>query len=629
MNYYNEWEKFPAQWLRELAADGLIPEGVVDERSITELRPEDLAGFNQCHFFAGIGGWPRALELAGIPADFPIWSGSCPCQPFSTAGKRHGAADERNLWHIWFELIRVCRPAAVVGEQVASAIAVGWLDRVLDDLESAGYETWACVLPACSVGAPHIRSRLFWAGVRVALPNGNGWEQRRPECAGQGREPSPVDGGAACGLADANGAESASGKLRLHSIGGSGHRDEGEQERAEIDRLADAEHPQWGEVCLDGENGRNGQDNGRQEAHGEFGTRGEVCRLGDMLRKGLAAIGTEQAVAHPADQEAHFIASIPILCRDGKTRRIPAPQSDVQPIFNGLSGVVVDSWLQSLTQIEGEIKRYAASKGSSGNEVLLALWKIACSDQVFKRSPGVAVDVQKAQVLLFALCELARNPKFAFNSTASDIREIQERTMRILWGEGVASCPSHKPRLDGSSPGKPEDALHSLPPRAAQETEPEVPLLRNESEEKWDVPEALPAMEEIWESICAEIEGAWNDERVRNFMRFILATSAFPLAGKVPGRVGLLRGYGNAIVPQVTAAFLRAVLRWPSPSAISSAPCGRAPASVHAATAVTASKCPMRSITGYVGGMSVGGSGLFIGELMQGIKCVHATTHQQ
>jgi len=53
--------------------------------------------------------------------------------------------------------------------------------------------------------------------------------------------------------------------------------------------------------------------------------------------------------------------------------------------------------------------------------------------------------------------------------------------------------------------------------------------------------------------------------------------SAFPLAGKVEGRVGLLRGYGNAIVPQVAAAFLRAV---------------------HAATAVTASKCPMRSITG-------------------------------
>jgi DNA (cytosine-5)-methyltransferase 1 len=128
MNYYNEWDKFAAQWLRELITDGLIPEGQVDTRSIADIEPEDLAGYAQCHFFSGIGGWPRALELAAIQADFPIWTGSCPCQPFSSAGKRAGAADERNLWPVWFELIRVCKPAAVVGEQVASAIAMGWLD---------------------------------------------------------------------------------------------------------------------------------------------------------------------------------------------------------------------------------------------------------------------------------------------------------------------------------------------------------------------------------------------------------------------------------------------------------------------------------------------------------------------
>lgn len=88
MNYYNEFDPFAAAWLRELIKEKLIPQGDVDERSITEIQPDDLRGYTQCHFFAGIGGWSLALQLAGWPSDRPVWTGSCPCQPFSSAGRQ-------------------------------------------------------------------------------------------------------------------------------------------------------------------------------------------------------------------------------------------------------------------------------------------------------------------------------------------------------------------------------------------------------------------------------------------------------------------------------------------------------------------------------------------------------------
>lgn len=160
--YYNEIDPFAAAWLRELIKAGLIAPGDVDERSIHDVRPEDLAGYTQCHFFAGIGGWSYALRLASWPDDRPVWTGSCPCQPFSAAGKQAGTKDDRHLWPEFFRLIRESRPDTVFGEQVAAAIGLDWLDHVSDDLEGVGYAVGSIVLPACSVGAPHIRQRLWF-----------------------------------------------------------------------------------------------------------------------------------------------------------------------------------------------------------------------------------------------------------------------------------------------------------------------------------------------------------------------------------------------------------------------------------------------------------------------------------
>jgi DNA (cytosine-5)-methyltransferase 1 len=162
--YYNENNSFCAQWLRNLMVLDLIPEGDVDERSIEDVCADDLKGYIQCHFFAGIGGWPYALRLAEWPDDRPVWTGSCPCQPFSQSGKRLGFDDERHLWPSWFWLIEQCRPAVLFGEQVGGRAGLQWLDLVFDDLEGCDYACGAVDLPAAGKGAPHIRQRLWWVG---------------------------------------------------------------------------------------------------------------------------------------------------------------------------------------------------------------------------------------------------------------------------------------------------------------------------------------------------------------------------------------------------------------------------------------------------------------------------------
>ncbi len=207
--FYNEYDSHAAEWLRNLIKAGLIAPGIVDQRSIAEITPEDLDGFVQCHFFAGIGLWSYGLRQAGWADDRPIWTGSCPCQPFSAAGKQKGFTDDRHLWPVWFNnLITQCRPAVVAGEQVASAL--DWFDLVSHDLEGADYavgavdicapgfamESWRETGPAewlrwaihdcpdslvagalCdfadwadeSLGGhdgDHIRQRLYWVGLR-------------------------------------------------------------------------------------------------------------------------------------------------------------------------------------------------------------------------------------------------------------------------------------------------------------------------------------------------------------------------------------------------------------------------------------------------------------------------------
>jgi len=195
--YYNEWDRKTASWLRVLIDRNLIAPGLVDERSITDVHPSDLAGFSQCHFFAGIGGWSYALRLAGVPDDYPCWTGSPPCQPFSVAGKQRGISDERHLAPAFINLIKQCSPSILFGEQVAAAIRKHWLDDLFNELENEGYTCGAAVLPACSIGAPHKRERLFFGAHQLANTMRPEWDReplyRSPQGDGSQSQRTPTE----------------------------------------------------------------------------------------------------------------------------------------------------------------------------------------------------------------------------------------------------------------------------------------------------------------------------------------------------------------------------------------------------------------------------------------------------
>lgn len=325
--WYNEHDPKIAAWLRELIAERLIADGEVDTRSILDVRPDDLRGFAQYHFFAGIGGWSYALRLAGWSDDRAVWTGSCPCQPFSSAGAQVGGDDPRHLWPAWFRLIRECRPAVVFGEQVEAAIAHGWLDLVCDDLEREGYACGAVGLPAASVGAPHIRQRVWF------VAESNGAESSHEGLQRSGRLLQPAEDSPTSLMADT---ERGTTKRRRHDLGAAtGGTQSATQERQRL--RDDAGDGRNALAVADTESGDGGlllQQRGSRQAGIEPGRRSEVEQLGDADEpRSQGRHGRE--LPERARERAPWAASdlVWLPCRDGKAR---ATQPGLQPLAHGV-----------------------------------------------------------------------------------------------------------------------------------------------------------------------------------------------------------------------------------------------------------------------------------------------------
>lgn len=345
--YYNEFDRKKAAWLRELMKNGLIAKGDVDERSIVEVSPDELVGYDRVHLFAGIGGWEYALRLAEWPDEWPIWTGSCPCQPYSCAGKGKGQQDERHLWPEMFRLVRGCRPDIVMGEQVEAAIRFGWLDGVCSDLEAEGYSCRAAVLGAHSVNAPQKRQRLYWMG-----------ESDRTRPLKRKQAVSPV-----------------------------GH-------RGSVESTVSFNKP-----MADGHN--RGLAPGREAEWKDdfFELQGEALRMADRNSQGSQGW---HRVQECSDQRSPWEAGMAdIACdREGSYRRIPS-QSVFQPMVDGLSdymGVVRDSCGDKFEAVEEAVMGFPLSRSMPERRLLLT-------------GAGDAIVPQVAAMFIRAHLDIAQDAK--------------------------------------------------------------------------------------------------------------------------------------------------------------------------------------------------------------------------
>ena len=187
--YYNDNEEYCCRVLRARIADGRLPEGTVDNRSISDVPAREIKKYRQVHLFAGIGGFPLALQMANFGRSRSILSAGFPCQDISTAGRGAGLAGKQSgLWWETRAAISVVRPEVVFLENV-SALLVRGLEVVLGSLAPLGYRLeWHCV-PARYVGAPHQRDRIWIVGVRdVADTSGPSSRMEAHSSGGQERQ---------------------------------------------------------------------------------------------------------------------------------------------------------------------------------------------------------------------------------------------------------------------------------------------------------------------------------------------------------------------------------------------------------------------------------------------------------
>lgn len=521
MNYYNEYDAKAAAWLRSLISAGLIPNGHVDDRSITDVQPRDLRGYTQCHFFAGIGGWSRALFLAGIPSTTPLWTGSCPCQPFSNAGKRRGTEDERHLWPTWKQLIAQCKPPIVFGEQVASADGRDWLACVRTEMEALDYAVGAADLCAAGIGAPHIRQRLWFVGMA--------------DSAGERLEgstrPRLQDGGP--------------GLTRGIGAGSMAHADhKGPQRRTGMPECSNQLTAGAGSLeSRMGDTDNIGAGRDRRSVPQEV-----IGEDGQYISEHADASSNDGNAneAHGFWRDADWL-----LCRDERWRPVePIHVKMVDGVSSGMgrSGDYLISEEDRRTRMqalldtfgEEEVQRQAGGQWSVQEEGLL--------QQIMHG--GMDGGADKGGVR-------EEQPQAVSKSSERIVRDMQPLGHEVV-GASQGCGPNEQQPIELADTVRLLPSSLSLSELHGRWRDAEVlRVLLRAIREVRGVQHASESLEEAWASLG-------KDEKERVAMGFDAGAwrrvVPFPLATGTLARVTRLRGYGNAIVPQVAAEFIKAAL---------------------------------------------------------------------
>lgn len=430
--FYNEIDPYAAQWLRNLIKAGHIAPGVVDERSIEDIAPEELSAFTQCHFFAGVGVWSLALRRAGWPDDRPVWTGSCPCQPFSAAGQGAGFTDARHLWPSFAWLIANAEPAVVFGEQVASKAVEPWVDLVHADMETMGYAFGAIPFPSAGVGAPHIRDRLFWVG----HANNQGLEGLGGRYKAEGRRIAtsrPITEASELGrLADPKG----HGHERAREFDESSGRNGASYLRS-TDRLANEES--------------GGRREERQNAGGGF--------VGNSAQRRPAGSKHGGSDLRPGPVNGFWRDADWLGCRDDKWRPVSAKP---QPLVDGSAESLGRVCARTLEKIEEEINATTAqsegSRAKTMRDLLIHLGAEAQRGWPTGRLPGL----HEAPFLLSFLRQLQEQGWCIAEGVALPRPEAAQAYMRKLRDNAAPAGTSRKHGLAGQQPVECTNAVHFL-----------------------------------------------------------------------------------------------------------------------------------------------------------------------
>lgn len=538
--YYNENDPATAEWLRELIKAGAISDGEVDERSIEDVLPTDVMGFRRVHCFSGIAIWDYALNRAGWDSEGTVWTGSCPCQPFSAAGKGDGFADERHLWPAWFHLIEVCRPDRIFGEQVCSKDGLVWLDLVVDDLAGIGYTVGAIDIPSASVGGWDRRQRLYFTAELADTSNRR--RQRLAVEKSTGTQPQTL---------------------------------REEEQRVESRSFGTTQSDQLGDTLDPRSQGHGGNE---RDGH-------QPGRIGEIETRPTAATSESRLYA---DTEW-------IYCRDGKYRPIavvPKFESSFLTSFAKATpnlGSLCDSCMaQFEKQKEEKINEHANQ--TNANQALSELWEINDSQTYAnKQSLGGSPALQYAEILqqgvLRKRSQRDKDTIRAERATGSgEIPQDELRGLRPEW-KGHATLRSSQ----GREPNEQctcelTDVVRQLSsaiPFAELQREPEratelLALLKAVSEDR-SLQYTSDEIQAAWRSVVDQDMDALtglcvNASRIITIadLGFVCVPSLrdpaiektviWPLIEKGKARMMRLRGYGNSLNGDLATEFIKVVM---------------------------------------------------------------------
>ena len=320
----------------------------------------------------------RQLDGSQYTGTVDVVCGGYPCQPFSTAGKQQGDADPRHLWPEMRRIIRECRPRWVVAENVRGHVRLGF-DTVAAQLEDDGFTVWPVLVPACAVGAPHKRERLWIVANAQRFRHrgeNHGREVRRPDAE------RPPGGSSRSGDGDREGASDGS------DVADTGRGRCGEPPEGQVEQPGRAEAERPGQAVS--YSGGEGLPQPEQAA---------------VLRAGWWDEG-----------------------RTASERGWWATEPDVGRVVARISA-----------RLDGS--RLDGASANGGTAEILSALRQGVQQEALQWPVGGLGRVRTPQVLLAELCGY-KGPSRQLGNVSLASQEAQKVILRGVWFEGQAACPS-------------------------------------------------------------------------------------------------------------------------------------------------------------------------------------------